>query len=462
VLIRPLISIVMACSRRALAQFTLPALLKLPALFALITLLAHSALLTALTIKPVRAQSVSAAPEMEALSLQRAQEIQRDSNRSIRTALRQSEIAATEVYRVNVRPNPSLTAQVSNTEPNRYRPGSTDRILRLDQLIERGGKRELRTRQAQLLEQASKRDLADVIRQQNSQLAQAYFELVAAQDSHALALENLAGYQRLLSAAERRANAGDLASIDVSRLRVEAGRSANELRAALAQIQQAQVNLAAVLGRESSAMGVRAIDPLPEKDTIDAQRKSIPQSFEQLEALLQSRRADISAARLRTEAAEQGVGLAQSLRARDVSVGLQTERSPAFGGHVFGISATLPLFVNNDFAGDVSRALAEKDAADEELTRLKAQIRIDLERASSSLSAAADRALRLYAHTLPDAAKVVSALEFAFSKGAATLIDLFDARRQSAAVRADAIAARLEFAKAYASYQAATTLENLP
>ncbi len=363
---------------------------------------------------------------------------------------------------VNVRPNPSLTAQISNTEPNRYRPGSTDRILRLDQLIERGGKHELRTRQAQMLEQAAKLDLADVTRQQKLVLPHAYFELIAAQDSLELATENLTSYQRLLSAAERRANAGDLASVDVSRLKVEAGRAANELRAAQALIQQAQVNLSAALGQESVSLGVRASDPLPDQAFIESITSSIPAKLEQIDQSVQARRADVLAARLRVDAAEQAMGLAQSLRTRDVSVGVLTERSPAFGGHVFGISATLPLFVNNDFAGDVARALAERDAAQEELTRLRAAVRTDLERSSGLLRASADRAIRLNASTLPDAAKVVTAIEFAISKGAATLTDLFDARRQRAAVRAEAIAARMEFAKAHAGYLAATTLETTP
>ena len=410
----------------------------------------------------VHAQQAAVPANPEALSLLRAFELQRDHNRAIRAASRQAQIATAEVYRVNVRPNPSLTAQVSNTEPNRYRPGGSDRILRLDQLIERGGKRELRTRQAQLLEQASKADLADVTRLQKLQLAHAYLELIAAQDSLDIATENLSAYQRLLSSAERRANAGDLAIVDVSRLKVEVGRSANELRAAQALVQQAQVNLAAAMGQESLSLSLRASDPLPLADLIDATTRSIPAGLEQVDPSVQTRRADILAAQRRVDAAEQAVELAQSLRTRDVSVGVQTERSPSFGGHVFGISATLPLFVNNDFAGDVARALAEKDAAQEELLRLQASIRTDVERSSGQLRAAADRALRLNASTLPDAAKVVTAIEFAFSKGAATLTDLFDARRQRAAVRTEAIAAQLEFAKAHASYLAATTLEALP
>ncbi len=410
----------------------------------------------------VPAAPVVALEAGDALSLRRAQELQRDNNRAIRAAVRQAEIAGAEVYRVNVRPNPTLTGQVSNTEPNRYRPGATNRLVRLDQLFERGGKRELRTRQAQLLEQASKWDLADVSRQQRSQLATGYFDLVAAQELLNLASENLTGYQRLQAAAERRQSAGDLAAIEVSRLRVEASRAANELRSAQSQRLQAQLALALLIGQETSAAKMIAGDPLPLQSAIAEINTKVDLNSPSLEADSQNRRADILAAQSRVDAAQQSIELAQSLRARDVSIGLQTERSPSLGGHVFGISATIPLFVNNDFAGDVARAKAEKDAAEEDRDRLKALARSELDRALSQLRAAADRANRLLSSTLADAAKVVSGIEFAFANGAATLTDLFDSRRQRAAVRAEAIGAQADFAKAFANYEAASTLESSP
>ena len=153
----------------------------------------------------------------ESLTLSKAFEIARDGNRAIKAAARQVEIASAEVYRANVRPNPTLTGQVGNTQYRQFGIGGTDRSVRVDQLVERGGKRELRTRQAQALEQASRWALTDTIRQQRVQLSALYFELAANQDLLDLGKENLAAYQRLIDAAERRRNAGDLAAVDVSR-----------------------------------------------------------------------------------------------------------------------------------------------------------------------------------------------------------------------------------------------------
>lgn len=391
----------------------------------------------------------------------RAYELLPTQNRAVRAAQRAQDIASAEVSRVNVRPNPTVTGQISNTTANRYGYGDSDRILRIDQLFERGNKRELRTASAQAAERAARLDLADALRQQRAALASAYYDLAAAQQLVELARENVAGYQRLLAAADRRLAAGDLATVDVSRLRVEASRTANDLRSAEAAQSQAQIVLAAVLGDEAAAPKLRAVDPLYTRDEIEKLAGEVNAALVPAGAQAIDRRADVLAAGARTDGAEQGTRLAESLRTRDWSLGLQTERSPSFGGSVLGISASIPIFIYNDFSGDIARARAELSAAREDAERTRAIVRSDIDRAVAQLNSARDRASRLLGAVVPDAAKVAQAIEFAFNKGAVSLTDLFDARRQLAAVRADAVAAQADFGKAYAAYRGAVTVEEI-
>lgn len=155
-------------------------------------------------------------------------------------------------------------------------------------------------------------------------------------------------------------------------------------------------------------------------------------------------------------------GLIASQRTRDVTVGLQTERSPALGGSVFGVSAAIPLFVFNDYSGDLARALAERDQAAEDLTRVQAAIRTDVDQATAALGAARARLALLTGTALPQAQRAAQAIEFAFERGAATLTDLFDARRQFAAVRLDEINARTELARALTAWRQALKVETNP
>ena len=394
------------------------------------------------------------------LSLPAAQALMADGNRQVRLAQRALDAASADIRRADVGPNPTVSTSVSNTLAHQYRVRDTDRVLRVEQTLERGSKRTLRIAVAQAGEIAARFDLADVARQQRIVLAQAYFDLLAAQRSVLIADENAAGYARLLDAAQRRLSAGDLASVDVARLSVERSRADNDARTARAAIEQNRVALAVVLGREADARHLRAADDfptVPSDGVSDASRASA--------ALLEqviARRADAAAARARLTALERARELAVSQRTRDLSIGVQTESAPGFGGNVFGISASFPLFLNNDYSGDIARAQADIDQAAEELARVRGAIQADIDRTASQLAAALERVARFQASALPQARQASEAIEFAFTRGAATLTDLFDARRQFAAVRADAILAQAEYARAAAAWREAIALEETP
>ena len=402
-----------------------------------------------------RAQPLGQVPPDGGLSLSGATELMLANNRGIRASQRSADIAAAEIGRVNVRPNPVFSAQVYNTEARRYNFGGSDRLLRIEQTFERGDKRQLRTATAQAAEQAARLDVDDAVRQQRALLAGSYFDLLAAQSLRGLAAENLQAFERLTSAADRRVAAGDLAMVDGSRLRVEAARAANDLRAADGTLAQARIALATVLGLESSSAGLRATDPLLQADAIAAAINQADSGFEAARDAAIEGRADVQAARARLASAEKARDLASSLRTRDWTLGVQAENAPAFGGTVFGVSASFPLLINNDYSGDIARAQAELFAARDDVDRARAQARVDIDRAGAQLRDAGDRARRLLDQALPSSTRVLQAIEFAFNNGAATLTDLFDTRRQLVAVRADAVQAQADFAKALAAYRAA-------
>jgi len=378
------------------------------------------------------------------------------NNRALKVAQRAIDVAASEIRRADVAPNPVLSASIANSDAGRYRPRDSDRIVRIEQMFERGGKRDLRIAVARAGERVARLDYAELRRSQAILMYQAYYDLLGQQGSVEIALENAAGYTRLVDAAERRLRAGDIAAVDVARLRVEASRANADVGAAQAARARAQIALAALLGVESAASRLRIADGFP--DVPEAELSSLPQRM----AAAFDARADAAASRARVEQFEQAQRLAASQRTRDVTVGLQTERSPALGGSVFGVSAAIPLFVFNDYSGDRARALAERDQAAEDLTRVQAAIRSDVDQATAALGAARARLALLTGTALPQAQRAAQAIEFAFERGAATLTDLFDARRQFAAVRLDEINARTELARALTAWRQALKVETNP
>jgi cobalt-zinc-cadmium efflux system outer membrane protein len=89
-------------------------------------------------------------------------------------------------------------------------------------------------------------------------------------------------------------------------------------------------------------------------------------------------------------------------------------------------------------------------------------VRADVERATARLAAARDRARRLETVALPEARRAAEGVAFAYARGAIGLTDLLDARRQQAAVRAEDVLARAEYAKALADARAALATEETP
>ena len=396
----------------------------------------------------------SAAATQEPLTWQQCVQILDESNRALRLSRRQLEATLADVRRADVGPNPNLSAAVSNTAARHYRVPDSDWIIRLEQLFERGGKRELRVAAARDLARAAGLDIRDIARQQRIVLASSYFDLVAAQQALDLANETAAGYLRLRTAAQRRLQAGDIAEVDVARLRVEEGRALNDARTATANLAQARVGLAAVLGLEGRADGFLATDDFLPLSQPFPDAAALERAIEQ--------RADVAALRARIDALNQTRRLALAQRTRDITIGVQTERSPSLGGNVFGVSATIPLFINNDFSGDIARADADLASAQEDLERVKGLVRTDAARAAALAASALERAQRLEQVSLPEASRAAQAIDFAFSRGAATLTDLFDARRQLVTVRIEALAARADYSKAVLAWRESVHPEDSP
>jgi cobalt-zinc-cadmium efflux system outer membrane protein len=397
-----------------------------------------------------------AAAASERLTLAAADALLVERNRTLMAAQAARRAARADVARVDVSPNPYVQGQISNTQAGRYPYGASDRVVRLEQVVERGGKRSLRVELADALAQAAGFDEGEALRQQRSLLGAAHADLAAAQQLEVIAADNLAGYRRLVDAATRRVAAGDLARADLLRLEVEALRAANERQAALAAVAQARVALAAVIGIEDRASRLVAVDGLAGAAEIDAVLAREAGRWQSSLAALLATRADLRGAVRRIAAAEKALALATSLCARDVTLAMQVERAPGFGGTVVAVSIGVPLLINNDYSGEIARARADIDAARTQHDRLAAAAHAETDAAWLRLTAAAERAQRLLRESVGRAQEVVVMVENGFAEGAGSLNDLFDTRRQLAAVRAEAVQAQAEFGRALAAWCAAT------
>ncbi|MEW5888902.1 MAG: TolC family protein [Pseudomonadota bacterium] len=406
------------------------------------------------------AVALSAAPvaPARALSLADAERQALARNRDIALGAAAVDAAQAGIISATQRPNPSLSVQTVNLDPHRGIGGgplsqkAMDTTVGLSWLVERGDKRRHRLDAAEAQLQATRHDLAEVRRQQRLAVHLAYFDLKQAQERLRLLDESSALARQSLDAAERRVKAGDLAPIECSRLRVETIRADNERRAALADLASARQTLATLLGDPQAAAELSADDPWP-----------LPApAAPALPAEAAAQRPDLRGATAREEAARRGRELARSLATRDVTLGAQYERFPPDNRGSFGFSVSIPLFWDYRYQGEIAKAEADLEAARVMREKVALQASAEVQRAHAQLAAARDKLAALEDAGARSAQEAARGIELAYVRGAASLTDLLDARRQLRAIQLEIVQARADYAKALAAWRAATEWEQQP
>src|SRR5471032_1265936 len=433
------------------------------------------------------------------ITLQQAIASALEHNPDLRLSQLGVEGAAAQQTIAGAAPNPTLTLQSFNINPNAgvgaggLRSKTVDSAVRVDQLIERGGKRDLREtrRQVRLL------------------VSQAYYDLLAADGKLAITRESAQLFDRTVDAARKRQHAGDLAPADVARAQVDALRARNDVLQAESDLFVARQTLALLIGEPAGAAQLTALDAWPDApgavtDNVasdGASASAVNTSASSVGAAdvangayagssgatasgvnvgratagilndgdadgMLSRRPDVLAAQARFDAAQAARKLALAARSADVTVGLQFEHyptsitNPQGSGNSFGIALQIPLFVRYGYDGEIRAADVALDTARENMHRARVQARSELELSEERVRSAADK-LRRYeggADSIIGAAKKsADAAEFAFQRGALAIMDLLDVRRTYRAAQLEALAARADYAKSLAALQAATS-----
>jgi cobalt-zinc-cadmium efflux system outer membrane protein len=391
--------------------------------------------------------------DLAQLTLRQAEVFFAVRNRELQAGQRLVEGAEADRVTAAQRPNPNLSFNASPLNPHTgigggdWRDRQIGSTVGLQQLFERGNKRELRIEAADNNIRASRGEYADIRRQQKVALYTAYYDLVAAQEKLRIASETAGLFQKTMDAVERRLKAGDIARSEVARIRVDALRAQNDARTAQAEREKAQTALAYMIGAEREAARITAADGWPDIS-------AVPDTLEIDKAL--AGRADVQAAQARVAAADKNRELARASRTRDVTGSAQFQHFPGdFSNNTFGVGVSIPLFTNYYFEGEIRRAEVELQAARDNLERVRALALGEIAKNRADLDAALERLQRFRDMLSQEAQRAADGAEFAYSKGAIGVMDLLDARRQLYATRLEAAGAQADYAKSLAAWQAA-------
>ena len=243
--------------------------------------------------------------------------------------------------------------------------------------------------------------------------------------------------------------AGDLSAQDAARTEIEAQRASTDLLTAQLDRQRAALVLTQLTGFANPATLVVQRD-WPAGLAEDA-ASSDNVIYPAIEA-----RPDVRAAQQRLEAAQAALDVASAQKKADITLGTTFDHYPGTSNRLLELRLQMPLYGvlgGYNFQGEIARAQAQYDQAQDSLDKIRRAATADLQRLQQDRQGAATRALSYETTILPRARKVAQMAELAYSKGAMSLTELIDARRTLRTILIEELAARTDHAKAAQAWQ---------
>jgi cobalt-zinc-cadmium efflux system outer membrane protein len=386
-----------------------------------------------------------------------------------RTTIQQSQA---EEITANLRPNPTLFADweylplpifgsPSHQNPTLYPPGeplsqylhdNTEADLGLSYLIERGKKRQHRLQAAKDITAQTISLVADNERGLTFAVATLFVNVQLAESTLELAEKDLKSFQSTVDISQNSYRAGAISEDDYLKIKLQLLYFETDLEQAQLARVQALSDLRQLLGYESVSADYDVAGPFdyqPLKGNVD--------DF-QLKAL--QNRPDL-------RAAQQGVTAANSQYQLQRAIGKQDVTVQGSYSHVNGINAanllgSIPLPIFNRNQGEIARARFAITQAEEQEKATNGQALTDVRDAYEGLRSN-DKVVTLYRSGYLDVAqKDRDISEYAYRRGAASLLDFLDAERSYRATQLAYRQALASYLLALEQLREAVGVRNLP
>lgn len=286
--------------------------------------------------------------------------------------------------------------------------------------VERGGKREKRVVVAQDNTKVSAQNVTDNERTLKFQVVQAFINVLLAKSVLLLAKDDLANFSQEVDLNHARLVAGDLAEGDYLKLSIQKLQFEQDVSQAQLGLVQARATLRQLLGYQS------VTDDFDVKGTLEHTKPSVTLDDLQQKAL--DSRPDLQAAHTGVTLANDTVSLAYGNRARDWSwSGDYSFQSSTQSGLGIGWSMDLPIHDRNQ--GEIARSQAALKQAVETDASTKVGVQTDVVNAYYSLKSN-EEIVNLYeSGYLKQATDSRDISNYAYQRGAASILDLLDAER---------------------------------
>lgn len=321
-----------------------------------------------------------------------------------------------------LKPNPTLSTivdQIPIFSPQTIRLGTQAYTQALSYTVERGGKREKRVVVAKDNTDAAAQTVSDNERTLRFQVAQAFINLVLAKSVLQFAKEDLANFTNVVDLNRARLTAGDLAEGDYLKLSLQKLQFEQDVSTSDLAVVQARATLRQLLGYESVAENFDVTGTLEHKKQllilVDLNRQAL------------ENRPDLQAAKTNVKLANDTVSLAFGNRAKDWTFSGDYTNQGATNGIGASFSIDLPIHDRNQ--GEIARSQAAVKQAAESQSSTEVTVRTDVVNAYYGFKTS-DEVVGLYeGGYLNQATQSRDISNYAYQRGAATILDVLDAER---------------------------------
>jgi len=365
-----------------------------------------------------------------------------------RTTILQSEA---DEKTANLRPNPSLFADweylplgsPAKQNPDVYGGQSTADYLHnntegdigLSYLIERGKKRQHRVQAAKDITAQTKSLVTDNERTLTFNVASLFVNVQLAKSTLELAEKDLKSFQQTVDLGELRYNKGAISEDDYLKIKLQLLQFETDYQQAQLAKVQALSDLRQLLGYESVA---------PDYDVAGAfDYEPLKGNLEDFQLKAMQNRPDLRAAQQGVTAARSQYEVQKTIGKPDVTVQANYSHVNAINAATIYASIPLPIFNRNQ--GNIEHTRIAITQAQEQEKAANGQVLTDVHDAYEGLRAS-DHVIQLYRSGYLDVAqKDRDISEYAYKRGAASLLDFLDAERSYRATQ-------LAYRQALASY----------
>jgi cobalt-zinc-cadmium efflux system outer membrane protein len=340
-------------------------------------------------------------------------------------------IAEAQIVTARLRPNPVLSLwgnyfDILGTgyDPATNAGGPTEAGVRVDYVLERGGKRRERIAVAETGRAIAQLDLLNASRTLIVDVQGGFVDVLQAKADLALAQENLKTFEEIVRVNSSRVKSGDLAEVELIRSQVAQLQFENTVRQAELKLQTARAKLQLLVGRRPGDRLVDAIGEMRRDETaltLDALRE---RAFKQRPDILAQRQSQArSQAELRLQLAQGKV---------DYTVGTAVNRQwirTLNGGNSMGFFFSVPLPLHNRNQGEIARAQQERLQVQAKIRALEMAIGNEIDIAWLEYQNARTTLSRIEESLLGRAKDVRSVTEYSYKRGEATFLEFLDAQR---------------------------------